>query len=137
MHILVVDDEPYVREALRAVLRSDDTEIEAAGDAAGALEGLKHGACDLLITDIILPDMDGIELIHQVVRRWPHVRIIAMTGGGSTGLDGYRPDGIATCAYLEAARCAGAHGLLRKPFGLQQLRGMIREVLAVPQPAPA
>ena len=127
--ILIIDDEQNLLETLRDVLQGPGQTVATALDAEQGLRRLREDGADLVITDILLPGMDGIEAIRQIARLFPEVRIIAMTGGGGIGLDGYRPEAITTCAYLQAAGRAGAHGLLHKPFGLKQLREMMQRVL--------
>jgi len=133
-NILIVDDEPYVRTALRRVLLGSGNSVVTAANAEEGLQQLRQGAADLAIVDIIIPGLDGVELIAQIRSQFPNVRVIAMTGGGNFGLSEYLPDTIITHAYLEAAKKAGAQGVLFKPFETQQLRDLIERVAA---PAPA
>jgi len=129
MRILVIDDEPYVRAALLRVLGSELSEVIAASDAEEGLVALRAAPTHLAIVDVVLPGMDGVAAIKRMRAEFPGLRIIAMSGGGNFGLDEYRPDAIATCAYLAACRGAGAHGTIAKPFGTQELRQLIQTVM--------
>ncbi|MHB8726467.1 MAG: response regulator [Casimicrobiaceae bacterium] len=128
--ILVVDDEVYVREAMQRVLRSDCVTVAGAADAAAAFAALREAPTDLVIIDVILPEMDGVAAIKQIRRDHPDVRIIAISGGGNFGLSAYLPEAISTSAYLAACSAAGAHGVLPKPFETSELRSLIDRVLS-------
>jgi CheY-like chemotaxis protein len=71
----------------------------------------------------------GVELIKILRERYPRVRVIAISGGGSFGPLAYKPDAISTHSYLAAAREAGAHEVLTKPFDLTDLLAAIRRLL--------
>ena len=101
----------------------------AAADAEEGLAALRAAPTQLAIIDVVLPGMDGVAAIRQIRAEFPNVRIIAMSGGGNFGLDEYRPEAISTSAYLAACRAAGAHGVIPKPFGTQELRQLIQSVL--------
>jgi CheY-like chemotaxis protein len=135
-NILIVDDEPYVCDALGRVLEDLGYTVAIAASAEEGLQRLRDAGADLVIMDIIMRGMDGVAAIGVIRRSFPQVRIIAMTGGGSYGLSEYQPEAITTCAYLEAARKAGAHGVLSKPFETRQLCALIDQI-AAPLPAEA
>lgn len=126
--ILVIDDEPFVREALERVLQSPAINVVGAADAAAGLAILRNSPVDLVIIDVILPGMDGVEAIKEIRRDHPAVRIIAISGGGNFGLTAYRPDAISTSAYLAACKAAGADGILAKPFETAELRSLIGQL---------
>jgi CheY-like chemotaxis protein len=128
--ILVVDDEAYVREAMQRVLRSGSVTVAGAAGAGAAFADLNEARTDLVIIDVILPDMDGVTAIKQIRRDHPDVRIIAISGGGNFGLQAYLPEAISTTAYLAACTAAGAHGVLPKPFETAELRSLIDQVLS-------
>lgn len=128
--ILVVDDETYVREAMQRVLGSGSVTVAAAADAAAAFVHLSEAPTDLVIIDVILPDVDGVSAIKQIRRDHPEVRIIAISGGGNFGLKAYLPEAISTSAYLAACTTAGADGVLAKPFETAELRALIEQVLS-------
>jgi CheY-like chemotaxis protein len=126
--ILVIDDEPFVREALERVLQSPAITVVGAADAGAGLAILRISPVDLVIIDVILPGMDGVEAIKEIRRDYPGVRIIAISGGGNFGLTAYRPDAISTSAYLAACKAAGADGTLAKPFETAELRSLIGQL---------
>ena len=128
--ILVIDDEPFVLEALKRVLASGTVAVIAASTADAGLAAMSEAPVDLVIIDVILPGMDGVEAIKLIRRDHPGVRIIAISGGGNFGLNSYLPDAISTSAYLAACKAAGADGVLAKPFETAELRSLIDQVQA-------
>lgn len=117
--ILVVDDEAAMRSLLQDMLE-DDYAIETAANGAEAMAVLERGGIDLLITDLVMPRMNGIDLVMAVRKQHPQLGIIAISGGG--GING-RFD------YLPVAGLVGAARVLRKPFELSDLRQAIRDML--------
>jgi len=129
LRILVIDDEPYVREALERVLKSSAVTVVGAADAITGLTVLQTSPIDLVI-DVVLPGMDGVAAIKQIRRDHKNIRIIAISGGGNFGLSAYLPEAISTHAYLAACIAAGAEGTLAKPFETAELRSLIDRVTA-------
>lgn len=128
-NILVVDDEVEVGTAIRRVLERAGHIVTVAQNATAGLNVVAQEAPDVVITDIIMPKVHGVELIKILRERFPRIRVIAISGGGSFGPQGYKPDAISTHAYLAAAREAGAAEILTKPFDLTDLIGAIRRLL--------
>ena len=128
-NILVVDDEIEVGTAIRRVLERAGHIVSVAHNATAGLNVVAQQAPDVVITDIIMPKVHGVELIKILHERFPRIRVIAISGGGSFGPQGYKPDAISTNAYLAAAREAGAAEVLTKPFDLTDLIGAIRRLL--------
>ena len=126
--ILVIDDELFVLEALKRVLGSTAVAVIGASNADAGLTAMRESPVDLVIVDVILPGMDGVEAIKIMRRDFPDVRIIAISGGGNFGLNSYLPDAISTNAYLAACKAAGANGTLAKPFETAELRALILQV---------
>jgi len=109
--IVVIDDNDLMRETLLHMLAQLDCRAVAAdGGDAGIREVARDGA-DIVITDILMPDKDGLETIRELRRVFPGVRIVAMSGGGR----------MATTNYLDHARLFGAEAMLAKPFALEDL----------------
>lgn len=127
MRILVIDEEAFVREALQRVLAGTAT-VTTASDAATGLALLRDSPADLVIIDVVLPAVDGVAAIREIRRDYPHTRVIAIAGSGTSGLSSYRPEAISTNAYLAASSVAGAHGTLAKPFETAELRELIDRV---------
>jgi YesN/AraC family two-component response regulator len=79
------------------------------------------GGIDLVVTDIVMPNMNGLEMIKEMQKKYPKVKIIAISGGGPRG----GPD-----TYLTIAKELGAARCLFKPFMLNELTALVREVIA-------
>ena len=107
--ILLVDDNAMVRDVLREMLNGGGFEVLEASDGAEALRALKTMRFDAIITDLVMPDCDGIELIRTVRRGFPDMRVLAMSGAPAAPL------------YLKAARALGAGGTLSKPIDQETL----------------
>jgi CheY-like chemotaxis protein len=105
--ILVVDDHPIMGEVVCEMLEDAGHLVRLASEGHEALRKLSCARFDLLVTDIVMPEMDGIELIGEVRRRYPEIRIIAMSGGGER---------FPTLDGLTIARRLGAGASLNKPF---------------------
>jgi DNA-binding response OmpR family regulator len=118
--ILLVDDEATVRELFALVLQLDAHEVTMVADGVQALEAIDESVFDLVITDLIMPDKEGIETIMEIRRLRPSLKIIAMSGGGR----GSAGDYLAMASELGAARA------LEKPFSNTELRDAVRAVLA-------
>jgi CheY-like chemotaxis protein len=132
MHsILVIDDEPDVRDAVKRVLDRAGYTVRTADSGVGALADLERIHTDVVITDIIMPKIDGVQVIESIRKAFPSVRIIAISGGGNFGITAYQPTAITTTAYLASAEQAGAHLVLTKPFESIDLIQAIDKVLGV------
>lgn len=116
--ILVVDDEKPIREAVQAILEGMGHQVGCAGNGHEALAKLAEGRVDLMITDIFMPEMEGLETIQQVRKRFPDLKVIAMSGGTPRG---------PKVDYLKLARTFGAKRVLEKPFTAEKLREVLRE----------
>jgi DNA-binding response OmpR family regulator len=127
--VVIVDDEPEVGEVIRRVLERAGYDTAVSHSAAAALEAIKVRPPDVVVTDIIMPKTNGVELIKTLRAEYPRVRVIAISGGGSFGPLTYKPDAISTHAFLAAARDAGADEILTKPFDLSELLAAIRRQL--------
>ncbi len=118
--ILVIDDDPAVREVVREMLRGEGHEVSTAENGRQALQALAADVFDLVVTDLIMPEQEGIETIAEIRRRDPDIPIVAMSGGGRLGPGD----------YLETARFLGADATLAKPFGRQELIAIVEKLLA-------
>lgn len=81
-HIFFVDDEPDIREAVQRTLESSGFAVTCFASAADCLEQLVNRSCDLLITDVKMPEMDGIELMTEVKHCTPWIPVLVVTGKG-------------------------------------------------------
>jgi CheY-like chemotaxis protein len=120
LRVLVVDDNPDMRSFLRIVLERAGFEAQAAADGDRALELQREHPADVLITDIYMPERDGIELIQQFKSRFRQVKIIAMSGGGQ----------VAKHDFLPVAVNLGADAVLYKPFAADTLLRTVEELAA-------
>jgi CheY-like chemotaxis protein len=127
--ILIVDDEPDVAEAIQAVLEHAGFTVVVANSAARALEALQRQQFDIVVTDVIMPKVNGLELIRRLRADHPRVRVIAISGGGSFGPLTLKPEAISTHAFIAAARDAGAEEVVTKPFDLEDLLATVRRHL--------
>ena len=127
--ILIIDDEEYVRDALQMVLERAGYEVRVASDGNEALEVQREEPAELIITDIIMPEKDGVRTIKEMRREFPALRIIAISGGGSVEPFAYKPGAITTTAYLAAAKEVGADRVFTKPFDRKDLIQAVNELL--------
>lgn len=126
MHrILLVDDDDSFRTMLRLTLAKLGYEVIEADNGAEALRLVDNDATDVVITDLIMPEKEGLETIQTLHRVHPSVKIIAMSGGGR----------INARDFLVVAKMFGAHRTLVKPFSNQQMVAAIEELLGKPIPA--
>ena len=110
-HILLVDDEVDFRQLLMSMLAAEGHVVFGTGNGNEALELCRQKPVELIITDLIMPDKEGLEMIIEMRRDYPHLKFIAMTGGGY----GSAAD------YLSFARALGAAKTLTKPFSRKDL----------------
>ena len=106
MRVLLIEDDAAVRRLVRRMLERSRHEVIEADNGRTGLDHLGSGAFDLVITDIVMPEMDGIELLIEVRKRHPAQRVIAMSGGGRIG----------QMDFLGSAEMLGAAAVLQKPF---------------------
>ena len=118
--ILIIDDDDQFRTMLRKMLeKAGYNDIEEAGNGSIGMKLFRQNPFDVVITDIIMPDKEGIEMITELRRDYPQIKIIAMSGGGRVGPHG----------YLEMAKYLGAGRTLTKPFKQSDLIDAVQELL--------
>ncbi len=120
LSILVADDEVGIRELLTEFLGRAGHRVTCASCGEEARRLLLGTTFDLVITDIVMPDGDGFELIASVKQHQPRARILAISGGGKY---------IQGADCLKMARGLGAHGMVMKPFDWEELRSALANVL--------
>jgi DNA-binding NtrC family response regulator len=131
MHeILVIDDEPDVRDGIKRVLDRAGFSVRAFDNASDAILELRRTPARVVITDIIMPQQNGVDAITCMAREFPALRILAISGGGNFDVTDYRPAAITTTAYLAAAKKAGAHRILTKPFESRELIQAVKDLIA-------
>lgn len=124
--VLVVDDEPGIRELVQHWLTREGHTVICAGSGDEAIRLLKTQRFDLVITDIVMPDGDGFELIASFRQQQTTARILAISGGGKY---------LQSADCLKIARGLGAHAVVMKPFNWEQLRGGIEAAMPKPNAA--
>ncbi|AKC83607.1 hypothetical protein IMCC26134_13970 [Verrucomicrobia bacterium IMCC26134] len=119
--ILLADDEEVLRSLLTTMLETDGHVVKAVANGSEVLKAVAKEVIpfDLLITDLIMPDKEGIETIMELKKEHSSLKIIAMSGGGRRGADG----------YLKLALKLGAAAALQKPFDRQELLDTVRNVV--------
>lgn len=118
--ILVADDDERVRVATSDILQHEGYEVAVARDGNELMCAYRAQPADLVLCDLFMPGKDGLELIGELMKSFPQVRIIAMSGGGYNGV----------LSVLQIAQHLGAKDILAKPFSSAKLFEMVRRVLA-------
>ncbi len=118
--ILVVDDESSVREMIAEMLGDKNYELILVENGVKATKKLSMSKIDIVITDIVMSEENGIDLIMDMKKNYPLTPVVAISGGG--GIEG-RFD------YLEIAKLVGANSILKKPFTAEVLRKTVSELL--------
>jgi DNA-binding NtrC family response regulator len=121
--IMIVDDDPGIRRALHILLSRAGYHVTQARDGVEALRLWRDVGGDLVITDIHMPEKDGIEMIVELLSHTPGIRIIAMSGGGQTR----RLDLLGNATLL------GAVLTIEKPFTLNEMMSTVRQALGESQ----
>ena len=114
--ILVVDDELNIRGALVTLLEKKQYQVRGAGTAEEALEQLETTPADLVLTDLKMPGMGGMELLRHLKRKWPDTEVLVITAFGSID------------TAVEAMRC-GAYDYITKPIDRERFALMVEKAL--------
>jgi len=117
--ILIIEDDNEVREFLESVLTRAGYQTHTAANGREGVQVFRTGNFDLVITDIIMPEKDGIETIMDMKRERSDLRVLAISGGGRA-----EPDN-----YLESARLLGADATMKKPFTNQEIIATVKQLL--------
>jgi CheY-like chemotaxis protein len=117
--VLVIDDESQIRSMLRLMLERAGYEVEEAPDGMEGIRIYRENPVDLVISDLIMPNKDGIGMMIELKKEFPDIKIIAMSGGGLN-----KPDG-----YLEGAKKLGANWTLTKPIDREELLRAVKSTL--------
>ena len=120
--ILVIDDDEFIRVLFREILETAGHEVT---DASNGQEGItlqRAHSFDLIITDIIMPEKEGIGTIIELLKEFPNLKIIAVSGGGKSG----------NINYLNQAKKLGAKKILLKPVDGMELLNTIHDCLTDP-----
>ncbi len=116
--ILIIDDEEIIRGLLRSALEAAGYEVVDAANGREGLELYRHRPADLVITDIIMPELNGLDMLLELTREFLHAKVIAISGvGGEKNV-------------LDVAKLLGARRTIQKPFSMPQLLDAVRYELA-------
>ena len=115
--ILVVDDEPVVRELTVEILRRSGYNPHGVPSAQHALDLLDHEPFDLVVSDVVMPEMTGVEFLYELRERRPNLTVLLMTGGSK------EPERATRAVEI------GACSLLYKPFSHAELTAAVAEAL--------
>jgi len=121
-NILIIDDDVQILWVLRKMLEKHGHTVISASDGEKGQQLYRKAHYDILITDMIMPNKSGINLISEILQEFPEARIIAISGGGA----------IEAQRYLEVALSIGARKCISKPFSMKSLLDAVDEVLSSP-----
>jgi DNA-binding NtrC family response regulator len=106
--VLVIDDEEVVRRSLMRALDGEDCKVEQAGSARVGLQALDRQAFDVVLLDLRMPEMDGVEVLGQIKQRWPETEVVMITG-------------YPAVETAKQAMRLGAYDYLAKPLGCEEV----------------
>lgn len=125
MRVLIIEDDQLLRELLARRFRQHGFEVVEAGDGDEGLACFKAQPADLVVTDLLMPNKEGIETIRELKMQSPSTQIIAISGGLRGGGD-----------FLKVAELIGAQASFHKPFNFEDLLEKAKELLGgLPTPA--
>lgn len=116
--VLVIDDDPKVRNVVARFVELEGHAVVQAENGKEAIDQLQGDPADLVISDIFMPEMDGIEVLIQLREHFPDAKLVAMSGGGA----------IAASHVLKTAKVLGAVAVLEKPFDLEDIRELLSDL---------
>lgn len=117
--ILVIDDDPIMRETIRDILQVEEYNVVLASNGKEGMAHLEVLEIDMILTDVLMPEKDGIEVIMEAKRKYPNIKILAISGGGF----------ISARNYLKMARDLGANASVMKPFDIDDLLQNVNKLL--------
>ncbi|MFO7933693.1 MAG: response regulator [Bacteroidales bacterium] len=118
--ILIIDDEPHILMMLKKMMEKAGYDIDLASNGHEGMKLFQKSPSDLVITDIIMPEKEGLETIREMKRIQPELKIIAMSGGGKISAEN----------YLETASIFGANRVIQKPFTQKEMVTAVNELMA-------
>lgn len=114
--VLVVDDEPEIRQMIREALSRAGYDVTEAADGKAAIEALRKHPFDVVISDILMPEKDGLEVIMYLQRESPMTKCIAMSAPSNR-------------VFLQSAQLLGATRVVEKPFTATEMEEAVRHIL--------
>lgn len=118
--ILVIDDDEQFLRLMQTSLSRAQFEVLAARSGKQGIKTCESTHVDLVITDLIMPEMEGLEVIMELKQKIPNVKILAVSGGGRNDPG----------SYLELATALGANGALTKPFSMEMLIKTVNQLIS-------
>jgi two-component system response regulator (stage 0 sporulation protein F) len=112
--ILIIDDEESIRLLLRSALEAAGYEVTEAANGRQGLELYRQKPADLVITDILMPELNGLDMLLELTREFLNAKVVAISGAGGEK------------NVLDVAKLLGARQTFRKPFSMPQLLGAVR-----------
>ena len=119
--ILLVEDETLLREGIQEILEAYGYVVIGAADGVEALEWLGQATVNLIVTDLLMPNMNGVEFIKHVSSNHPHTPVIVISGSNGTAM---------TRMGIESINVPGATASISKPFKALELVALIQKTLA-------
>lgn len=117
--ILIIDDEPFILSMLKKMLERAGYHVDLAENGKVGLEQFDIIVPELVITDIIMPEKEGLGIIREMKKRNPDLKIIAISGGGR----------VSATDYLNTAEIFGADRSFQKPFTKEEIVGAVKELI--------
>jgi len=117
--ILIIDDEQAILQMVKRLVEKAGHTAELASNGEEGMMMIEEHSFDLVITDIIMPKKEGIEIITAIRKNYPKIKVIAMSGGGK-----FTPEG-----YLKSAKILGANRVFTKPFNHREMMKAIDELI--------
>ena len=118
-NILIADDEQGIRNLLYQMFQADGHTVQAVGDGLEVLKACRERQFDLVFCDLFMPGMDGLETIRSLRKEFPHLKVVAMSGGA------YKFRGN----LLDVADLMGAAAVLEKPFRAEEVKRVMEKAL--------
>jgi len=118
-HILIIDDEPQIRLMLRIMLESEGYTVTEAADGSEGIKCYREKPADLVITDLLMPNKEGLETITALKKDYPSIKIIAISGGGKNK----------SKLYLQMAQRFGALEVFEKPLRKEPFLECVRKLI--------
>jgi DNA-binding response OmpR family regulator len=119
MRVLIIDDDEQIRVLLQQMMQWAGFDVMVAENGKIAMQMQSRQPADLVITDLIMPEQEGLETISRLKKEYAGIKIIAISGGGRIGPE----------AYLPAALELGADKVFSKPFDVQEVLAAVKELL--------
>ena len=118
--ILVAEDNPAVREFIERAIKTLDVKVVSVADGQQALDALNQDSYNVLVTDIVMPNVDGIALALKAVRQYPNLKIVMISGYAQERMRAHNLDAL-------------VHRIIAKPFSLEEICEAVEDVMKMPE----